>query len=106
MGFAMARLSTRSEPVEAKGPKAHRLASEAINVRASGDGRTFRIEIRDDLEYAKFALKGGESAIQLAMARAANKIAGRLAKWQEAHFFSGERVATPFPEIAQSRRAR
>lgn len=107
MGFAMARLSTRSEPVEAKGPKAQRLASEAITVRAADyGGDVFALTVKDALEYAEPALVGGKSAIQLAMAKAANKIAGRLAKWQEAHFFSGERIATPFPEIAQHRRAR
>lgn len=106
LGYAMARLSTRSAPVEAKGPRAQRLAAQAISVSAGGSGGAFTLTVRDALEYAKPALKGGESAIQLAMAKAANKIAGRLAKWQETHFFSGERVSTPFPEIVQSRRAK
>jgi hypothetical protein len=104
LGYAMARLSTRSPAVEAKGSKAKKLAADAIVVKATGDGRTFRIEFRDDLEYAKFALKGGPSTVDLAMKKAANKIAGRLSKWAESHMFA-EKVPTPFPEVLTRRRS-
>lgn len=103
LGFAMARLSTRSTPVEAKGPKAQRIASDAIHITASGAGGMFTLVVRDNLEYAKPALKGGDSAISLAMMKASNKIAGRLAQWEKKHFFEGERTATPFPEIKTRR---
>lgn len=103
MGFAMARLSTRTTPVEAKGPKAHRVASYAIYITASGAGGMFTLVVRDNLEYAKLALRGGDSAISLAMMKASNKIAGRLAQWEKKHFFEGERTATPFPEIKTRR---
>ena len=105
LGFAMARLSTRSAPVEAKGPKAQRIASDAIHITASGTGGMFSLTVHDGLEYANPALKGGDSAISLAMMKAANKIAGRLAQWEEKHFFEGERTATPFPEIKSRRPA-
>lgn len=104
LGFAMARLSTKSTPVEAKGPKAQRLAADAIHIATSGEGGTFALVVRDELRYSLPALKGGSSAIDLAMAKAANKIAGRLAKWQETHFFDSDRIATPFPEIVTRRR--
>lgn len=104
LGFAMARLSTKSQPVEASGPKAQRLASEAIHITSSGAGGEFVLTVRDELRYSLPALKGGSSAIDLAMAKAANKIAGRLAKWQEKHFFDGERIETPFPEIVSRRK--
>ena len=104
LGFAMAKLSTRSPAVEAKGGKAKKLAAEAIVVRASGDDTTFRIEFQDNLEYAKFALKGGPSTVDLAMKKAANKIAGRLSKWAESHMFA-EKVPTPFPEVLTRRRS-
>ncbi|MBO7687680.1 MAG: hypothetical protein J6V72_14915 [Kiritimatiellae bacterium] len=104
LGFAMARLSTRSEPIEAKGPKAQQVASRAISITSSGAGGQFALTVRDDLDYAQDALRGGASAIDLAMAKAANKIAGRLAKWQETHLLSGDRISTPFPEIIRRRR--
>ena len=104
LGFAMARLSTKSQPVEADGPKAHRIAADAISITTSGEGGEFSLAVRDGLRYSLLALKGGSSAIDLAMAKAANKIAGRLAKWQEKHFFSGERIETPFPEIVTRRK--
>jgi hypothetical protein len=104
LGFAMARLSTKSTPVEAQGPKAQRIASQAINISTSGEGGTFTLTVRDELRYSLPALKGGHYALDMAMAKAANKIAGRLAKWQETHFFDGERITTPFPEIVSRRR--
>lgn len=102
LGVAMSRLSTRSAPVELHSAKAKRIAEYAAQVRTTG-GDTFTLEIRDNLSYAKLALKGGDSAISLAMMRAANRTAGRLAAYEEAHFFNGPRTATPFPEIAKRR---
>ena len=103
LGFAMARLSTRSAPVDAKGPKAQQIAAASIHITSSGSGGMFTLTVCDNLEYAKHALKGGDSAISLAMMKASNKIAGRLAQWEKKHFFEGERTTTPFPEIKTRR---
>lgn len=105
LGFAMAHLSTKSVPVVVKDSKARRIAEDSWHVvEASGSG-AYGIEVQDNLDYAAKALKGGDSAISLAMMRAANKIAGRLAKFEETHFFERS-TATPFPEVMQRRMKR
>lgn len=51
----------------------------------------------DKLNYAMFALKNGPASVELALQKAANRIAGRLCKVAEKKF--GEKIQTPFPEV-------
>lgn len=105
LGFAMAHLSTKSVPIVVKDSKARKIAEESWHVVETSGSSAYGIEVQDNLDYAAKALKGGDSAISLAMMRAANKIAGRLAKFEETHFFERS-TATPFPEVLQRRMKR
>ena len=68
----------------------------------SKSGSTWVLEIHDDLSYAQHAFKHGTSAVDWAMAKAANSIAGMLRK--RTGDLLDPSLATPFPEIAQHRR--
>lgn len=65
------------------------------------DAKDVTLHIEDRLDYAALALNGGPSAVDLALKKAGNKIAGRLSKVAEAKL--GEKVPTPFPEVRQRR---
>lgn len=103
LGIAMNRLSTRQVKDERADMRLARIAAANVMVRKTDAGGSFMLQIRDGLGYAVQALQGGPASIDLALKRAANKIAGRLCKVAERKF--GERVATPFPEV-KGRRAR
>jgi hypothetical protein len=100
LSHAMAKVSTRPPRLEGK-PSASKPMLTTVMHTDLGD--QYSLLIVDNLDYSIAALKGGESAISLAMMKASNKIAGRLAKWQEKYFFR-ERVTTPFPEIVRPRK--
>ena len=55
------------------------------------------MRIVDKLNYAIPALKNGPASVELALQKAANKVAGRLCKVAEKKF--GEKIQTPFPEV-------
>ena len=99
---AMGKVSTKKPKM---GGKPTAVKSNLATVLHAESGDRYAVTVVDNLEYSTAALKGGESAISLAMMKAANKIAGRLAKWQEQNFFS-ERITTPFPEIVRPRKGR
>ena len=102
LGFAMAHLSTKSVPIVVKDSKARKIAAASWRVVERNLPGGYGLTVEDNLDYAADALDGGQSAISLAMMKAANKIAGRIAQFEKAHFFD-ERTATPFPEIRQRR---
>lgn len=101
-GVAMRALSTRnvSDGVNAETDAA---ASRLSEVRKYKDGSGgYAVRVIDGLAYAADALRGGTGAVDLALMRAANKIAGRLA-----HRFGdalGPDFSTPFPEVKRRRR--
>lgn len=98
LGIAMKSISTRNA-ADTVTPRALRLAQANVAVRKYGSGNAFTLEIHDTLNYAALALKGGPAAVNLALQRAANKIAGRLSKVAEKRL--GEKIPTPFPEVKQ-----
>lgn len=100
MGYAMAHLSTKSAPIVVKDSKARKGAAASWRVVERNLPGGYGLTVEDNLDYAADALEGGKSAISVAMMKAANKIAGRIAQYEKAHFFD-ERTATPFPEIRQ-----
>lgn len=101
-GVAMRALSTRnvSDDVNAETAAA---ASRLSKVRRYSDGAGgYAVRVTDALAYAADALRGGSGAVDLALMRAANKIAGRMA-----HRFGdalGPDFSTPFPEVKRRRR--
>ena len=105
LGVAMNRLSTRNvvDPLDSR---TARIAQANVRVRTVKLGQqshmqTFVLEIRDGLGYAQQALRGGSAAVDLALKKAANRVAGRLCKVAEEKF--GKRIATPFPEVKKRR---
>lgn len=101
LGVAMNRLSTRNVALGQADMRLARLANASVAVVKSGTNSSFSLRISDNLGYAQQALKGGPAAVELALQKAANKVAGRLCKVAEKKF--GERISTPFPEVKDRR---
>lgn len=99
LGFAMAAVSTRGTfAAEVTTAKSLRAAQAAATVYKGGDiGSNYTITIIDALRYSALAMKSGKNAVQRAMMKAANSIAGRLSKVASAKL--NEQIQTPFPEI-------
>lgn len=95
LGVAMHKLAGTSK-LEGSG-KSQASASKVSRVDVhDGDG-DYSVTITDELDYATDAVNGGESAIQTALMKAANKVAGTLK-----HFASSDlkdSLGTPFPEV-------
>ena len=70
-----------------------------------GFGKGFELTIHDKLGYSVAALRGGRSAVDVALMKAANKIAGRITQHLKAHGNLDEAVPTPFPEVKRRRSA-
>lgn len=77
-------------------------AQELTKVVRSGNGSNFSIQADDLLDYAKLALKGGDSAINLAIMKATNKIASVINKKCE-KLLLFEKIDIPFPEVKQKK---
>ena len=105
LGVAMAKISTRNT---ADNPPrvAKILASKLSSVQISEEGYnsgSFSLEYRDDLDYGVAALKSGAGSMDIALQKAANKIAGMI---NHAAHKSGDfehDIATPFPDIKRRR---
>ena len=100
LGVAMAKTSTRN--VKADGsPGCIHAASKLAHVRTVDAGDDYAVTVTDELDYALKALKGGRGMVDVALKKAANKIAGRLAKVGGRSF--AERIGTPFPEVRRKK---
>ncbi len=98
LGVGMAKISTRNVSSKA-GPKARATATKLAFAQSGDIGeRGYFVEVTDGLDYGMDALKGGKGTVDLAIKKAANKIAGRLAKEVAGRPFA-EKVETPFPEV-------
>lgn len=97
LGLAMMRISTKNAGLERVKARAARIAEANVSVASSGAGTRFVLMIKDKLGYAQQALKNGPASVELALQKAANRIAGRLCKVAEKKF--GEKIQTPFPEV-------
>ena len=101
---AQEAVSTRnvSDSVRTKlGSKARQTAEGNLRIRSFGGDSEWTVQIEDNLAYAAKAFTRTD-AVQYAMAKAANSIAGMLRK--RAKDLLDPSLATPFPEIAQHRR--
>lgn len=73
-------------------------AQSLTNVIKTGNGSSYSIQANDLLDYAKIALKGGDSAINQALGKASNKIASVInQKCKNLLLF--DPIETPFPEL-------
>ena len=101
---AQEMVSTRSvsDSVRAKlGKNARRTAEGNLRIRSFGGDTEWTVEIQDNLSYAAEAFKRSD-AVEFAMAKAANSIAGMLRK--RVGDLLDPSLATPFPEISRHRR--
>lgn len=105
LGLAMARLSSYDNggPV---GYIARRVAGEhAYALAEARADRWINVELRDTLSYAIKALKGGQSSVDLALKRAANKTYGLLVREMHKWDKIPDIGPVPFPEIVGKRSA-
>lgn len=98
LGVAMYKISTRNVASRA-GVKARMAASKlAKTIFGDTPAGGYFVSIDDELEYAISALKNDRATVDIAIKKAANKIAGRLAKEVAGRPFM-DRIETPFPEV-------
>ena len=101
LAVAMGKVSTRN--VKADGsPGCVHAASRLAHVWAADIGDDYAVKVTDELDYAIHALKGGRGMVDVALKKAANKIAGRLSKVAGKSF--KDRFGTPFPEVRRKRK--
>lgn len=103
LGFAMAAVSTQGNfASDVQSAKAIKAASASAQVYKSGDIESgeYIVSILDVLNYSALALKSGSGAVDKAIMKAANSIAGRLRKVAGAKLT--ETIQTPFPEVKGS----
>ena len=97
LGFAMAKLSTRAVKVDPVSAKAKTAAEMNAHVSHSADGGMYTTVVIDSLRYARKSLKSGPGAVELALKKAANSIAGRIRKTAGGSL--DMKFPTPFPEV-------
>ena len=77
-------------------------ASRLTRVTKTKSGSNYSISANDMLDYAKLALRGGDSAINQALGKASNKIASVInQKCKKILMF--EKLDTPFPELRSNK---
>lgn len=102
LAFSIAanRLSTKSQPGERVSTFGSKAAKRLTKTSVTGSGRDLTVEVRDQLDYAFPALRGGNAAIQLSYAKAANKTFGLLSQYLSKHSSVGVDLGpSPFPEV-------
>ena len=100
LGFAMAAVSNNGiiglNATSAKSIMAAKAAAKVYESGGVSDG-SYTVTISDALDYSRSALRSGAGAVERAMMKAANSIAGRLSKVASTKL--GETIPTPFPEV-------
>ena len=77
-------------------------ASSLTKVTKTKSGSNYSINASDMLDYAKLALRGGDTAINQALGKASNKIASVInTKCKNILMF--EKLDTPFPELRNNK---
>lgn len=98
LGFAMAAISTRGKyGADVKTAKALLAAEKGAQVFSGASTDSFFVVVKDALRYSALALKSGKDALQRALMKASNSIAGRLSK--VATWKLNRPIPTPFPEV-------
>lgn len=101
--LAMGSISTRGNAMEG-GTGVQALAQKYLEIRKGKSGDAYSLEIHDRLDYAVPALKGGKGAIDTAMMRAANKIAGMVKRKLALRGDLAQDLDTPFPDVKRRRK--
>lgn len=108
LGVAMAKLSTRNVD-DGAASRARLTASKLsqVEIRGSyggaGASGEFGLTYTDHLNYAVPALKSGESGVELALQKAANKIAGMITHAAHKAGDFEHDIPSPFPDIKRRR---
>lgn len=77
---------------------------EQVKKSENGNG-IYSLTLYDDLEYALDAIRGGQSAVDIAMKKAMNKIVSIInRKIEKKGFLDKEKIEVPFPELRQRKR--
>lgn len=97
LGALMGKLSTRPPANPKSGEHVNKIVGRYGLVNKTDANSTYSVHVESNLLYAKDAVKGGESGIQMALKKAANKIAGMLKHFACKNL--DERITTPFPEV-------
>ena len=105
LGLAMARLSTYNNG-EPAGKVAKKVAGKYVYAHAGAANGQMDVELRDTLCYAIDALKDGQSSVDLALKRAANKTFGLLSQQMQNWSTPVDIGPCPFPEIVGKRSVR
>jgi hypothetical protein len=106
LGIAQAKASSRPmNTPKPTGSKAFQIAHAAsvlvINSKGFNEGESY-LDFHDTLRYSADALKGGETTVDIAMKKAANKTAGLIHMAFVDKRFDQD-VKTPFPEVQRKR---
>ena len=107
LGVAMAKLSTRNSADDVSA-RIRALSSNLSQVSVTGGGGfgasgDFGLCYQSELDYGIPALKSGDGGVDLAMQKAANKIAGMLTHAAHKAGDFEHDVETPFPEVRKAR---
>lgn len=98
LGKLMHKISAKERDTANPTPRAERIASKRTFAIETVNGNTYTLTCRDDLFFAQLAVNGGRGGVNLALKKAANKIAGLIQHKCKDFLLPGE-VKTPFPEI-------
>ena len=104
---ALARLSHKISTVgreERAAPHAQTVADRETVVSERVQGDRYILDVRDNISFAQLAVRGGAIGVQIAMKKAANKIAGLIQHTCRKILLPGE-LPTPFPEVRRRRSA-
>ena len=101
----LAKTSTRPPKAPKIGRRARKTAERETFVIENIHGNVYTLDIRDNISYAQLAIRGGKASVDLALKKAANKIAGLIQHKCKNLLFEGE-VETPFPEVRRRRKAK
>lgn len=102
MTVAIGKVAQKSFQLEGSNDS-KRLASTIATVNEWNSGLDYTIKIQDNLVYASDAIKGGESAIDTALQKAANKVYGTLAHLAGLDF-TDKFPEKPFPDVGNKKR--
>lgn len=109
-GMARAALGRLSHKISTAGreeraaPHAQTVADRETFVVERVQGDRYILDVRDNISFAQLAVRGGAIGVQIAMKKAANKIAGLIQHTCRKILLPGE-LPTPFPEVRRRRSA-
>jgi hypothetical protein len=103
LSVVMSKLAQTTIPASADGEgEVKRKASELAKVKVTETKNGCTCSMTSGIDYGKRALKSG--SVDLAVKKAANKIAGQLKRAATSQPFIASAPPTPFPEVAKRRK--